>query len=44
MWWVINNQSKKGLLMSVGEKKLKSDTFDKATSKNVVVSCTFFVF
>ena len=41
---VVNNQIKKGLLMSLSEKKLKYVNICKATSKNVNVSCTFFVF
>jgi len=41
---VVNNQIKKGLLLSLRVKNLKSVNIGKVTSKNVIVSCTFFVF
>jgi len=42
---VVNNQIKKGLLLSVWvENFFKPVNFGKVTSKSVVVSCTFFVF
>ena len=42
---VVNNQIKTSLLLSVGVKKIKLlNIWQKVTSKNVIVSCTFFVF
>ena len=42
---VINNQIMKGLLLSLSEKEILNRLiFGKVTSKNVIVSCTFFVF
>jgi len=42
---VINNQIKKGLLLSLTVKKNYNRwIFGKVTSKNVIVSCTFFDF
>jgi len=42
---VVNNQIRKGLFAeSVSEIVLNRWIFGKVTSKNVVVSCTFFVF
>jgi len=42
---VINNKIKKGLLLSLWVKKnLNRLIFGKVTSKNVNVSCTFFIF
>jgi len=39
---VVNNQSKKGLLLNLPVFFLNRWIFGKVTSKNVVVSCTFF--
>jgi len=42
---VVNNQINKGLLLSLWVKKFKiGEYLEKVTSKNVIVSCTFFVF
>jgi len=42
---IVNNQIKKGLLLSLWVKTfLNRWIFGKVTSKNVIVSCTFFVF
>jgi len=41
---VVNNQIKKGLLLSLRVKKLKSVNIWQSFSKNVIVSCTFFAF
>ena len=41
---VVNNQIKKGLLLSLRVKKLKSVNILQSFSKNVIVSCTFFAF
>ena len=41
----VNNQIKKGLLLSLSVKKnLNLWIFGKVTNKNVIVSCTFSVF
>ena len=39
---VVHNQIKKGLLLSLGV--ILKKIFGKVASKNVIVSCTFFVF
>jgi len=39
---VVHTQIKKGLLLSLRVKKLKSVNIWQVTSKNVTVSCTFF--
>jgi len=42
---VVNKQIKKGLLLSLWVKKYKNRwIFGKVTSKDVIVSCIFFVF
>jgi len=42
---VVNNQIKKGLLLSLRVKKInRLNFFGKITSKKVIVSCTFLVF
>ena len=42
---VINDQIKKRLLLSLRVKKIKIQwIFGKVTCKNMIVSCTFFVF
>jgi len=42
---VVNNQIKKGLLLSLRvKKKIKSANIWQSYKKNVIVSCTFFVY
>jgi len=41
---VVNNQIRKGLLLTLSAICLNRKIFGKVTSKNVIVSCTFFVF
>jgi len=41
---VVNNQIKKGLLLSLRVKKIKSVNIWQRYKQNVIVSCTFFVF
>jgi len=40
---VVNNQIKKGLLLNLRVKKLKSVNIWQRYKQNVIVSCTFFV-
>ena len=40
---VVNNQIRKGLLLTLSVDFLNRSIFGKVTSKNVIVSCTFFV-
>jgi len=42
---VVNTQIKKSLLLSLRvKKKFNRGIFGKVTSKNVIISCTFFAF